>query len=215
MSVSRVIVVDDEQDIREALYTWLSKNYAVDCFDSAESAIDAIKTASLNDGIPTCILIDLNMPYINGIELQSNLMQLNVRYPIIFMSGSAMQTDIIQAWQGGAMDFLLKPFSPGQISEAIEKAFDRLEKSRYLTTTVPSENTRIDIPITRREAQVLLLLGKGLQQTEVANLLDISLRTVKMYRTFIKNKLNLNTQMELARYCDKNSKSIEFIANNK
>ena len=208
-----MIVVDDELDIREALYTWLSKNYAVDCFESAATAIDAIKTSTLNDGIPTCILIDLNMPYINGIELQSNLMQLNVRYPIIFMSGSAMQTDIIQAWQGGAMDFLLKPFSPSQISEAIEKAFDRLEKSRYLTTAIPSENTRIDIPITRREAQVLLLLGKGLQQTEVANQLDISLRTVKMYLTFIKNKLNLNSQMALARYCDKHCKSIELIAN--
>lgn len=215
MSVSRVIVVDDEQDIREALYTWLSKNYAVDCFDSAESAIDAIKTASLNDGIPTCILIDLNMPYINGIEMQSNLMQLNVKYPIIFMSGSAMQSDIIKAWQAGAVDFVLKPFSPSQISESIEKAFDRLEKSRDLTTTVPSENSRIEISITRREAQVLLLLGKGLQQIEVAKQLDISLRTVKMYRTFIKNKLNLNTQMELARYCDKHSKSIEFIGNSK
>jgi DNA-binding NarL/FixJ family response regulator len=110
------------------------------------------------------------------------------------------------------MDFLLKPFSPSQISEAIEKAFDRLEKSRYLTTAIPSENTRIDIPITRREAQVLLLLGKGLQQTEVANQLDISLRTVKMYRTFIKNKLNLNSQMALARYCDKHCESIELMS---
>lgn len=215
MSLSRVIIVDDEQDIREALYTWLSKNYVVDCFESAESAIDAIKTATFNDGIPTCILIDLNMPYINGIELQSNLMELNVRYPIIFISGSAMQTDIIKAWQGGAMDFILKPFSPSQISESIKKAFDRLEKSRDLTTAVPSENTLIEIPITHREAQVLILLGKGLQQTEVANQLDISLRTVKMYRTFIKNKLNLNTQMDLARYCDKHCKSIELIANSK
>lgn len=215
MRFSRVIIVDDEQDIREALYTWLSKNYVVDCFDSAASAINAIKTSTLSDGIPTCILIDLNMPDINGIELQSNLMRLNVKYPIIFMSGSAMQSDIIKAWQAGAVDFVLKPFSPSQISEAIEKAFDRLEKSRDLTTAVPSENSRIEISITRREAQVLLLLGKGLQQIEVANQLDISLRTVKMYRTFIKNKLNLNTQMDLARYCDKHCKSIELIANSK
>lgn len=215
MSFSRVIIVDDERDIREALHTWLSKNYAVDCFESAESALNAVKNALLNDDAPTCILIDLNMPNVNGIELQSNLMLLNFKYPIIFMSGSAMQTDIIKAWQGGAVDFILKPFSPSQISKAIEKAFDRLQKSSHLTTAAPHENTLIDIPITHREAQVLLLLGKGLQQTEVANQLGLSLRTVKMYRSFLKNKLNLNTQMDLARYCDKHSKSIEFIANPK
>lgn len=215
MSALRVIIVDDEQDVREALHTWLSKNYAVDCFESAESAINTIKNSEPNDGVPTCMLIDLNMPNVNGIELQSILMLLNVKHPIIFMSGNAMQTDIIQAWQGGAVDFILKPFSPSQISEAIEKAFDRFEKSNHLATAAPYEITLIDIPITHREAQVLLLLGKGLQQIEVANQLGLSLRTVKMYRTFLKHKLNLNTQMDLARYYDKHSKSIELIANSK
>ena len=212
MNMLRVIVVDDEENIRDALHSWLSRDYMVNCFSSAESLIMAFKNLSFDDEIPTCILMDLKMPNMNGIELQSELMLLNVSHPIIFMSGDANQTDIISAWQGGAIDFILKPFTASQISASIEKVFNKLKNSNPLKTTENNETGLAKIPITRREAQVLLLLGKGHQQIEVATLLGLSLRTVKMYRAFLKRKLGLNTQMELARYCDKNSKSIELLA---
>lgn len=208
MKSLRVIIVDDEQDIRDALYGWLSKDFAVDCYESAELALKAITNPQFENDIPICILVDLNMPNTSGIELQSQLAALNTAHPIVFMSGSATQADIIKTWQGGAIDFILKPFSAEQISQALKKVLDKLHS---LKTT--SEAKIIDLQITRREAQVLLLLGKGFQQIEVADKLGLALRTVKMYRAFLKNKLNLNTQMELARYCDKHSKSIELIAN--
>ena len=212
MKKSRVIVVDDELDVREALDSWLSRSYMVNSFESADALLIAFRNLSFNDAIPTCILIDLKMPHINGIELQTQISSLNITHPIIFMSGNAGQTEIIQAWHGGAVDFILKPFTAEQISAALIKAFDRLSNIRSIELPPNCVNISADIPITRRESQVLLLLGKGLQQIEVANQLGISLRTVKMYRATLKRKLNLNTQTELVRFCDKNSKAIELLA---
>lgn len=210
MKRSRVIIVDDESVIREGLQDWLSHDYSVCVFDSAESFLSSL--TSFKDEIPTCVLLDLQMPRMSGIELQNELNQQNVQFPIVFMSGNAQQSDIIDAWQGGAVDFLLKPFTASQVSNKLSKA---------LTSGVSNKNTQnvnvqtealIDIPITKREAQVLLLLGQGHQQYEVAQNLSLSLRTVKMYRTSLKNKLNLNTLMELARFHDEHYRAILKIA---
>ena len=210
MKNARVIIVDDETDIRDGLKSWLSNEYMTQCFDSAESFLNAITNFDFEDGVPSCMLLDFQMPGMNGVELQAALKQINVEFPIIFMSGNAGQADIINAWHGGAIDFILKPFTPQQISEALTKLFAQRERDTAITSG--GQQGIIDIPITSREAQVLLLLGKGHQQKEVADMLSLSLRTVKMYRTFLKNKLNLNTLMEIARYCDQHQKSIEKIA---
>jgi FixJ family two-component response regulator len=151
------------------------------------------------------------MPGRNGVELQSLLKQINIEFPIIFMSGNAMQEDVINAWRGGAIDFMLKPFTAQQVSGCLAKAFVIAEKAKNNATN-QSELNPVNSGITQREAQVLMLLGKGHQQNEVADKLGISLRTVKMYRTFLKNKLHLNTLMELARYFDKHQVAIEKIA---
>lgn len=211
MKNSRVIVVDDELDIREALESWLSRTYKINCFESANSLLRAFENFSFNEEIPTCILIDLKMPDFNGLELQAKLASLHINYPVVLMSGNAVQADIIKAWHGGATDFILKPFTAEQISAALKKAFDKLLNNTVNESFTEGNIASTHVPITRREAQVLFLLGKGLQQIEVANQLGISLRTVKMYRAALKRKLNLNSQTELVRFCDKNSKSIELL----
>ena len=212
MKNARVIIVDDEADIRDGLKSWLSNEYMTQCFDSAESFLNAITNFDFEDGVPSCMLLDFQMPGMNGVELQAALKQINVEFPIIFMSGNAHNADIIEAWRGGAVDFILKPFTAQQISAALADVFAKgmVHKANLLAPKASITH----IPITPREAQVLLLLGKGHQQTEVAEMLGLSLRTVKMYRTFLKNKLDLNTLMELARYCDQHHASIQKIAEN-
>ena len=213
MSKSRVIIVDDEEDVREGLQDWLSSDYVIEAYDSAESFLAAFNNFEFEDGVMSCILLDFQLPGITGVELQSNLKIMNVEFPIIFMSGNALQSDVIDAWRGGAIDFILKPFTANQISNAISKVFSRLINLNIASKSKSLNQAILDIPISKREAQVLLLLGTGLQQTDVAKSLGISLRTVKMYRTFLKNKLNLNTLMELGRYCDEYSDAIKKIAN--
>lgn len=211
MRNAKVIIVDDEPIVRAGLENWLSQDYEVKTFDSAKSFLDAFEQFEFEDHLPTCILLDLQMPGMNGLDLQQNLRLMNAEFPIIFMSGNAQQIDIIKAWQGGAADFILKPFSPSQITDAIEKNFQKISRDiKFTGNEIPEK--LIDIPITKREAEVLLLLGNGHRQLEVAKLLGIAPRTVKMYRTFLRDKLSLNTLGELIKYCQTNEHSIKKIA---
>jgi FixJ family two-component response regulator len=215
MIKKRVIIVDDDLDVREGLVAWLTQNYQVDSFESAESLLIAITNFDFEDGVPTCILLDFQMQGMNGVELQHTLKQINIEFPIIFMSGNAKQSDVIDAWHGGAVDFILKPFTAGKISSSLEKLFATAAQNQLKIKSSEDNQPEINLPITQREAQVLLLLGKGHEQQEVAEILGLSLRTVKMYRTFLKNKLGLHTLMELGRYYDKYQASIEKIATSK
>ena len=211
MRNSKVIIVDDEPIVRAGLENWLSQDYEVKSFDSAKSFLDAFEQFEFEDHLPTCILLDLQMPEMNGLELQKNLKLMNAEFPIIFMSGNAQQIDIINAWQGGATDFILKPFSPSQITDVLDKNFKKISRDKnYADNEISGK--MIDIPITKREAEVLLLLGNGHRQLEVAKLLGIAPRTVKMYRTFLRDKLRLSTLGELIKYCQTYERSIKKIA---
>lgn len=212
MKNSKVIIVEDELAVRDSLSEWLSPDYDVSCFDSAETFMEAINQFQTEDASSTCILLDFQMPGMTGVELQANLKMININFPILFMSGNAQQSDIIDAWRGGAVDFILKPFSGTELSNALAQIFQKSKDLKTSPSTDISTETLLDLPITQREAEVLQLLGQGRRQNEVADLLGITLRTVKMYRANLKNKLNLNTVIELARYYDEHSRLIEKIA---
>lgn len=187
-----IVVIDDDVDMREGLHAWLSKQYQVELFADADSFLlylDALKDCD-------CLLLDLRMPGMSGTDLQRELSGRHFAAPIVFMSGDAQQSDVIAAWRAGAFDFVLKPFSPDEISDALKKVFLAIEA--HDQSSMPES-----LPITRREAQVLQLLGEGLHQQEIADRLNLALRTVKMYRSFLKNKLHLNTLADIARFCDR------------
>jgi FixJ family two-component response regulator len=209
MPKQRVIIVDDEPIILSGLENWLSRDYEVKSFTSAKAFLEAYQQPQF-EITPTCILLDYQMPETNGVELQNILKEMNSQYPIIFMSGNALQGDIINAWRGGAVDFILKPFTPTQISESIEKQFSLL---KYKRNNQSSTIDAVHPPITKREAQVLILLGQGKKQTEVANTLGISTRTVKMYRSFLGQKLGLHSMAEIGKFLSENEKAVSAIAN--
>jgi FixJ family two-component response regulator len=206
----RVMIVEDDVALRRSLTDWLSTEYMVTAFESAEALMQDLHLFESQDPSTTCILLDFQMGGATGVELQMQLLKKNIQFPIIFMSGNAQQADIIDAWHGGAVDFLLKPFTGSKVSETIEALFQRVVSTHPPLS--PSVHERlVDIPISQREAQVLLLLGAGHRQHEIAKILNISLRTIKWHRASLKNKLNLNTLVELTRYCDQNTRSIEAI----
>ena len=212
MKHSRVIIVEDDVSLRQSLIDWLSHDYTVSDFDSAEALLVEIKRFEFEANIPTCILLDFQMAGMTGVELQAKLRQMNVHFPIIFMSGNALQADIIDAWHGGAIDFLLKPFTGTKVSETILSLFHRTGGVKSSSSVPVVEESLIDLPISQREAEVLLLLGNGHRQHEIAKMLHITLRTVKWHRAHLKEKLNLNTLVELTRYCDQHRRSIENTA---
>ena len=214
MKQSLVIIVEDDTPLREGLTDWLSAEHEVIGFESAEAFLAALNDFDLEHGLPTCMLLDFQMPGMNGVELQANLKLMNIEFPIIFMSGNAQHADIIDAWRGGAVDFLLKPFSGSDVSNALAALFSKAELLKLNDSEVLETNQATDIAITPREAQVLLLLGQGHRQNEAAAFLNITLRTIKMHRGNLKTKLGLNTLFELTRFCDAHRLVIEKIANN-
>jgi DNA-binding CsgD family transcriptional regulator len=108
---------------------------------------------------------------------------------------------------------LLKPFSGSEVSHALNALFSKSALLKSDAQVVQATMADIEIPITHREAQVLLLLGHGHRQFEAAKMLNITLRTIKMHRGNLKNKLGLNTLFELTRYCDAHRAAIDKIAN--
>ena len=186
-----VVIIDDDMDMRDGLRAWLSFQYRILLFSDAGSFLNDLTAMAECD----CLLLDLRMPGMNGADLQRELNDREFSEPIVFMSGDAQKADIISAWRSGAFDFVLKPFSPNEISETLQKVFAAKEFNSL--TDKPAE-----LPITRREAQVLLLLGDGFHQQEIADRLGLSLRTVKMYRALLKNKLNLNNLVDVAKFCN-------------
>lgn len=203
MNSRRIFVIDDDADMRDGLHAFLSTKFEVQCFASAEVFLESAEIIGPSD----CILLDLRMPDLDGLGLQSALNKIGSVAPIIFMSGDANKADVIAAWRGGAVDFVLKPFSAEEIRTSIESAFERHSLAGHTGNLEITKN--IDFPITRREAQVLLLLGQGFRQHDVAKKLNITLRTVKMYRAFLKDKLNLNSAVELARFYDQHKRALE------
>ena len=193
-----IIIIDDDADIRHGLCGWLSHDYHVKAFENAEDFL--LDSTAMEEC--DCLLLDLRMPGMSGADLQNKLLEKNFLAPIIFMSGDAQKSDVISAWRNGAFDFILKPFAPHEISEALNKAFAAMKFNN-------SDTKPVSLPITKREAQVLLLLGRGLPQQEIADQLGLSLRTVKMYRAFLKNKLDLNTLADIGKFCDRFQELIE------
>jgi DNA-binding NarL/FixJ family response regulator len=154
-------------------------------------------------------LIDYQLPGINGGELQSALRQLNVECPIVFMSGNVRTEDVIDAWRGGAIEFILKPFSGDQLSACLKNVFVKENRLKIDRMSTKKKTEIIDISISPREAEVLHLLGQGFRQAEAAQILGIGLRTIKMHRSSLKNKLNLNSPVELIRFYEQHALSIK------
>lgn len=212
MRNKRLLIVEDDFAVRKALTAWFRQEFDVINFESANDFLQSMKSFDFEDGIPTAMLLDFQMPGMNGVELQTAIRQINIEFPILFMSGNAEKKDVIDAFRGGAVDFILKPFSGAQISAVIRQLFDEIESSLSLAKATTTASALIDLPITPREADVLLLLGRGHRQHEVAEILGIALRTVKMYRGYLKDKLGLDTLVQLTRFCDQNNESIQQIA---
>ena len=99
MKNTRVIIVEDDTELGDSLKNWLSSEHEISWYTSAEALLEAISIIDSKDIVSTCILIDYQLPGMNGNELQSTLRQLNIKYPIVFMSGNIKMEEVIDAWR--------------------------------------------------------------------------------------------------------------------
>lgn len=186
-------IVDDDDDVRDALSFllqgegWPTKSY--------ENAIQFLEQDDLS--IPGCLVLDVRMPNsISGLELQEKLISLSIRLPIIFVSAHGDIEMAVHTIQNGAIDFLTKPVSEEKLFSSISRAVELSLKTRRDELRRKAINGNWDT-LTPREKRVALLLSQGKQNKVVASELDITVRTVQVYRASIYLKLGVHSAAEI------------------
>jgi two-component system, LuxR family, response regulator FixJ len=187
-----VILLDDDSATRRSVTLTLQlSGYRVQAYASAEEMLRSLDPAQSG-----CLLLDLRMPGMSGLEVQEALNALGCTLPVIFMSGFADVPTTVQALKGGAIDFVEKPFSPDALIEKIEEALaidgrQRQEREWRERVRRRAEN------LTRREIEVMGFVTDGLSNKEIARQLGISPRTVEKYRARVMEKMNADNVPEL------------------
>jgi FixJ family two-component response regulator len=180
----QVILIEDDPSLRFALCQTL-RRYGFVTIDFSEPQVffEWLQTVG---PCKACLLLDMRLPTMSGLEVQAKLDTLGRQLPIIFMSGNSHISEAITGLKKGAIDFLLKPFDETALVAAINKSRQQFDRS--------SSTNRFHL--TPRELLVLEHVANGLRSEQIANLLGLSVRTIKMHRSNILHKTGANTMTE-------------------
>lgn len=188
-----VHVVDDDQAVRESLGDLLrSMDYQVTLYGSVAEFLEV----ELPDA-PSCLVLDVRLPQTTGLELQDYLARINVRLPIILMTGYGDIPMSVKAMKAGAVDFLTKPIRHQDLLDAVAGAIRTDQDRRQTAAEMAELRQRYDL-LTPRERQVAALVASGLMNKQIANELSISEVTVKMHRGGLMRKLKAKSTARLA-----------------
>ncbi len=191
---NRVFVIDDDAEIRAALRIALETNgFHVDTFDSAVRFLTSGGAALVG-----CVLTDVRMPGMTGIELQKILLECGAHVAIVVMAGRGVVDIAVRAMKAGAVDFLEKPFSEAVLIESIARALELVSQRESLSSLVTNARDRIAL-LTKREKEVLDLVVIGDSNRVVARELRISPRTVEVHRARVIRKMGATSLAELVR----------------
>jgi len=194
-----VHVVDDDEHVREGLRRLLrAEGYDVQCFPSATAFLEQLP--DLEE--PECVVLDVMMPGMTGLELQDELGELQSRTPIVFVSGQGSIPMTVQALQKGATTFLEKPLDPDQLLDAVARAIERRASLIDDERELAEIRRRMD-SLSTRERQVCSLVAGGLPNKQIAARLGISLSTVKLHRGRVMEKMAVDSLAELVRLVER------------
>lgn len=187
-----VYVVDDDEAVRDSMQ-WLleGKDYKVRCFDSAESFLARYDTREV-----ACLLVDIRMGGMTGLELQDRLIERHSPLPIVFITGHGDVPMAVDTMKKGAMDFIQKPFKEEDLVRLVEKMLGQAREA-FSEQQVAASRDALMGRLTSREAQVLERIVAGRLNKQVADDLGISIKTVEAHRANIMEKLGANTVADL------------------
>jgi FixJ family two-component response regulator len=192
-----VFVVDDDKSMREALQgLFRSVGLRVQVFGSTAELM-----RSTLPNVASCLVLDVRMPEVSGLDFQVELAAAGIHIPIIFMTGHGDIPMTVQAMKAGAVDFLTKPFRHQEMIQAVNRALavDRKRRAEYATV---SKLRLLYESLTARERDVIALVSAGLRNKRIAADLGISEITVKVHRVHIMRKMRARSLADLVRIAD-------------
>jgi FixJ family two-component response regulator len=193
-----VYVVDDDPSVGKALERLLrSAGHDVRTFTSALEFLDGRERET-----PACLVLDLNMPGLNGLELQEYLADTEISLPIVFITGYGTVPESVKAMKAGAVDFLQKPFSEEDFLEAISRAIETDRRARQDQERLKQLRERMKT-LTPREYEVFRLVVTGMLNKQIAFQLATVEKTVKVHRARVMAKMGAQSVADLVRFADK------------
>ncbi|EIC29974.1 response regulator transcription factor [Methylomicrobium album] len=192
-----VFIVDDEYPVRHSLGLMMeTAGYACRTFGSAEAFLE-----NYRPGRPGCLLLDVNLPGLNGDELQAELIRRKIRLPIIFLTAYGDIPMTVRAIKAGAVDFLTKPVSRDLLLERIRTVLEH-EAQVNEQAAEHAQSMSQQYGLTSREMEIMAWVVEGRSNKEIARQLGISYRTVEIHRARILKKTGTTNPLELARLCE-------------
>lgn len=193
-----VYIVDDDASVRKALERLLrSAGHIAKTFASAIEFLDS----DFPDA-PGCLILDIKMPKLSGLELQDRLAEKGISFPIIFITGHGTVPASIKAFKAGAMDFLQKPFEDKVFLEAVSRGIERHRRLRQEQKETDALRAKLDT-LTLREREVFGLVVTGMLNKQIAFDLGTTEKTIKVHRSRVMQKMSARSLADLVRFAEK------------
>lgn len=196
--ISKVLIVDDDESVRRGLTRLLGANgYRTQAFASARQLFE--RTVDAQGG---CIILDLQMPEVDGMELQQRLLDADIDVGIVFLTGHGDVATGVQAMKQGAVDFLTKPVDEQTLLAAVGAALRRQSDRRADHELIAGVRVRL-ASLSPREREVMDAVVRGALNKQIATQLGISEKTVKVHRGHVMRKMQVSSVAELVQLCAK------------
>jgi FixJ family two-component response regulator len=198
MRESLIFVVEDDDSLREAICDLLeSVGFAVQAFGSSEEFLNASRPE-----VPSCLVLDVKLPGMSGLELQESMRRLNTPIPIIFITAHGDVPMVRRAMKAGAVEFLTKPFQKRDLLAALRHSLERDRVRREQEAALSGLQSRFST-LSAREREVMQLVSAGLLNKQIAAQLGLSVVTIKLHRRHIMEKMQATSLADLVRMSDR------------